>query len=353
MKKKILTIIGARPQFIKAAALSKALNEFGICEEIIHTGQHYDYKMSDVFFQELNIPGVAYNLEIGSGYHGEQTGKMLIEIEKYVIKNINKIKAILVYGDTNSTLAGALVGAKLHIPVIHVEAGLRSFNKKMPEEINRIMTDHVSDFLFCSSSEGESQLRTEGVTKNVHVVGDVMQDALLTFLPSAGKPKNIDKSLFEEEYGLLTIHRPSNTDNKENMQNIFDSIEELGIPYIWPLHPRNKEKISRLKVPNNLNITEPLSYFEMLYTISKCSHVITDSGGLQKEAYWLKKPCITIRSETEWIETLHNNWNQLCAPNSKSIVSACMNKPEVTTWVELYGNGKATQKIANILKDKI
>lgn len=346
----ILTIIGARPQFIKAAAVSKAIFENGLKEQIIHTGQHYDYKMSKVFFDELSIPGVAYNLEIGSGNHGEQTGKMLIELEKYVIKNQNKITAILVYGDTNSTLSGALVGAKLHIPVIHVEAGLRSFNKKMPEEINRIMTDHVSDILFCSSQASKNQLFTEGIKENVHVVGDVMQDAINRFLPSAKKPKNSPAYFFEKEYGLLTIHRPSNTDDITNFKNIIEGIKLCKIPFVWPIHPRNRKNLDMIEVPDNLFVVDPFSYFEMLFILSNCSKVITDSGGLQKEAYWMKKPCITVRPETEWVETLKNNWNQLCDAHAKDIVKAFRTNPIDESWVELYGTGDSCQRIVEILK---
>jgi UDP-GlcNAc3NAcA epimerase len=348
----ILTIIGARPQFIKAAALSKAMKTAGLEERIIHTGQHYDYKMSEVFFEELAIPGVALNLEIGSGNHGEQTGKMLMEIENYVLQHKEYIDSILVYGDTNSTLAGALVGAKLHIPVIHVESGLRSFNRQMPEEVNRVMTDHLSDVLFCSSLEGEKQLTKEGITKNVHVVGDVMQDALYSFLPSAKKPDGLAADFFTKSFGLLTIHRPSNTDDIVHLQQIMNGIKRCHIPFIWPIHPRNRKNLEVIEIPVNLRIVDPLSYFEMLFTLSYCSRVITDSGGLQKEAYWLKKPCITVRPQTEWVETLHNNWNQLCDANAEHIELAINTTPNPESWIALYGKGDACKNIVEVLKDK-
>ena len=347
----IVTILGARPQFIKAAALSRELNKVGIEERIIHTGQHYDAKMSDIFFSELGIPGIASNLHIGSGGHGNQTGKMMIAIENYLTGILNQVKAILVYGDTNSTLAGALVASKMHIPIIHIEAGLRSFNKNMPEEVNRILTDHISKILFCSSNEGKKQLEREGITKNVQVVGDIMLDAVKLFLPFAKKPiLNITNFTFNEKYNLITIHRPANTDDIEVLQEILNGIGNLPYTSIWPLHPRNKKTLERLKIPKNLIICEPFSYFEMLYVLKNCEKVLTDSGGLQKEAYWLKKPCITIRPQTEWVETLHNNWNQLCEPNCNDIISKYQNQVQEERWIELYGKGTASKRIVEAIK---
>jgi UDP-GlcNAc3NAcA epimerase len=346
----IITILGARPQFIKAAALSKEFINSGIEEKIIHTGQHYDPKMSDVFFKELGIPGIDQNLHIGSGNHGEQTGEMMISIEKYLIENKAKIKAVLVYGDTNSTLSGALTASKLHIPLIHVEAGLRSFNKEMPEEINRILTDHVSNFLFCSSEEGVNQLEREGIKNQVYNVGDIMQDAVKLFLPMAKKPvlNNFD---FAKKYNLITIHRPANTDSLGVLQEILNGIGDLPYNNLWPLHPRNKQVLSKLKVPKNIIICEPFSYFEMLYVLKNCEKVLTDSGGLQKEAYWLKKPCITIRPQTEWIETLHNYWNQLCNPDRKEIKRLYQIDPVISSWKQLYGQGDSCSKIVKHLNE--
>jgi len=346
----IVTILGARPQFIKAAALSKELAKSGIEEKIIHTGQHYDPKMSDVFFKELGIPGIDQNLHIGSGNHGKQTGEMMISIEKYLLENKDKINAVLVYGDTNSTLSGAITASKLHIPVIHVEAGLRSFNKLMPEEVNRILTDHVSDYLFCSSQEGVSQLKREGIMNGVYNVGDIMLDAVNLFLPKAKKPElaNFD---FTIKYNLITIHRPSNTDFLNVLQEILNGIGDLPNLNIWPLHPRNKSTISKLNVPKNILICDPFSYFEMLFVLKNCYKVLTDSGGLQKEAYWLKKPCITIRPQTEWIETLDNNWNQLCKPDRIEINKIFQNDPKRYSWKELYGQGNSCAKIVTHLKE--
>ena len=348
----IVTILGARPQFIKAAALSRAFIKAGIKEEIVHTGQHYDPKMSDVFFNDLKIPGIAKNLNIGSGNHGAQTGEMLIAIEQYITNHKSKIDAVLVYGDTNSTLAGALVAAKLHIPIIHVEAGLRSFDKTMPEEVNRILTDHISSILFCSSSEGLEQLRKEGVTENVFEVGDIMQDAVVAFLPFAKRPDSETlQQILDKKYNLITIHRPGNTDNVLVLQGILNAIETIKDKCIWPVHPRNKATLSKLRLPDNLVLCEPFSYFEMLFTLSNCNKVITDSGGLQKEAYWLKKPCITVRPQTEWVETLENNWNQLCSGSPDDLQKCYTRTPLKETWKPLYGEGSATEKIINHLKE--
>lgn len=347
----ILTVVGARPQFIKAAALSLAFKNAGINEQIVHTGQHYDEKMSQVFFEELGIPGVVKNLETGSGKHGAQTGEMLSGIEDYILQNLSRIKAILVYGDTNSTLAGALAASKLHIPVIHVEAGLRSFNRKMPEEINRVLTDHISTFLFCSSNEGVNHLKNEGITRNVFNVGDIMHDAVKSFLPYARVPQEFKSH--PARYNLITIHRPSNTDNIQRLQTILTGIGKIEDRCYWPVHPRNKAILNQLVLPKNIIICEPFSYFEMLYAIQNSVKVITDSGGLQKEAYWLKKPCITVRPQTEWIETLDDNWNQLCDGSIDSIVSCYQNEPVKNTWKSIYGEGNASTIIADTIQTKL
>ncbi len=347
----ILTVVGARPQFIKAAALSLALKNLGINEQIIHTGQHYDEKMSKVFFEELGIPGVAKNLAVGSGQHGAQTGEMLAGIEEHINQNQSDIKALLVYGDTNSTLAGAITAAKLHIPIIHVEAGLRSFNRTMPEEINRVITDHISTYLFCSSREGVNHLKNEGITKNVFNVGDIMYDAVKSFLPYAKAPQEIKSN--SARYNLITIHRPSNTDDIQRLQTILTGIGKIEESCYWPVHPRNKATLNQLVLPKNLVLCEPFSYFEMLYAIKNSVKVITDSGGLQKEAYWLKKPCITIRPQTEWIETLDNNWNQLCDGSTDSIVNCYQNDPIENTWKSIYGEGNASTLIAGTIKTSL
>lgn len=349
--KNILTIVGARPQFVKAAVVSKALAEVGINEDIIHTGQHYDHEMSTVFWEELNLPSPSVNLEVGSGLHGAQTGLMLGKIEQYILNLESLPDALMVYGDTNSTIAGALVASKLHIPVIHVEAGLRSFNREMPEEINRIVTDHISKLLFCSSNEGVRQLVKEGIVEHVYDVGDVMYDAILTFSEIADKKYSIDQIVpfKSDEFYLATIHRPSNTDFDANLDAILDAFSNLNLPVVWPVHPRNKEKLRNKKISEEILLIEPVSYFKMICLLKNCKKVITDSGGLQKEAYWMKKPCVTIREETEWVETLSGDWNQITGPNTKKIESAMVVNPS-TPWKPLYGTGNASTQIAEQVK---
>jgi UDP-GlcNAc3NAcA epimerase len=350
----VLTIVGARPQFVKAAVVSKALSQAGIDEQIVHTGQHYDHEMSTVFWEELGLPAPSVNLEVGSGSHGKQTGIMLQKLEKFVLDLSKKPEALLVYGDTNSTLAGAIAASKLHIPVVHVEAGLRSFNREMPEEINRVLTDHVSDILFCSSKQGVEQLSKEGIVKNVYNVGDVMYDALLTFSEIADKKFELQDILpFEtNSYYLATIHRPSNTDNDENLNSIIGAFGKLENPVIWPVHPRNKKKLAELDIPENLYLIDPVSYFKMMVLLKNCTKVITDSGGLQKEAYWMKKPCITVREETEWVETLEGGWNILTDPIQKNILLSVQKSPS-QSWKSLYGDGKASVKIAETIEQTI
>lgn len=348
----ILTVIGARPQFIKAAVLSNEFKKAGIEEEIIHTGQHYDYKMSEVFFRDLGLKGVTHNLNIGSANHGIQTGEMLIAIENVILKKNKNIKAILLYGDTNSTLAGAIVASKLQIPIIHVEAGLRSFNRSMPEEINRIITDHLSSLLFCSSEEGKKQLQLEGITEGVFISGDIMLDAFNIYSKIAAKTLEISNFLppdISKNFCLLTIHRPANTDDINKLQEIIDALSELTYSIVWPVHPRNKEALKKLRIPKNISLFEPFSYFEMMLILKKAKKVITDSGGLQKESYWAKKPCITIRPETEWVETLNNNWNILTSIDKGEIRNAVNYEVDVNSWAPLYGDGDA----ASIILEKI
>lgn len=348
----IITIVGARPQFVKAAVVSKALSESEISEKIIHTGQHYDHEMSGIFWEELGIPSPSINLEVGSGLHGKQTGVMIQKVEECILDLPNKPSALLVYGDTNSTLAGSIVASKMHIPIIHVEAGLRSFNKQMPEEINRIMTDHVSDLLFCSSQIGVDQLKKEGITTGVHNVGDVMYDAVLTFSNIATKKLTLNNitELRSGEFSLATIHRPSNTDNESNLASILSAFSEIRSPILWPVHPRNKKLLNKHLVPKNVHLIDPVSYFEMLILLKNCSRVFTDSGGLQKEAYWMKKPCITLRNETEWIETLEGNWNQLTGADPIKILKAIELMPS-TEWKTLYGDGTASQQIVREIRN--
>lgn len=355
IKATVLTIVGARPQFVKAAVVSKALMEAGITEAIIHTGQHYDANMSQVFFDELDIPPPQVNLEVGSGRHGAQTGQMLEKIEACLLDMPQLPRFLMVYGDTNSTLAGALAAAKLHVPVIHVEAGLRSFNRRMPEEINRITTDHLSDILYCSSAGSVQQLAKEGITKGVYDVGDVMQDAVQLFSArnTTAAPQPLDETqtlpdLQPDSYLLFTLHRPANTDAPERLNQILNAISALDKPVIWPVHPRVKRRLASLDLPENLHAVAPLPYFGLLGLLKNATCVLTDSGGLQKEAYWLRRPCITLREETEWTETLEGGWNQLAGADTARIIKA-LKKPPETEWKPLYGDGKAGQRIAEII----
>ncbi len=343
---KVLTLIGARPQFIKAAVVSKTFLEQGVEEIILHSGQHYDKKMSNVFWEELNIPKPFSNFNIGSGNHGEQTGNIMIQVEKVLLSN-KDIAALMVYGDTNTTLAGALVASKLQIPVIHVESGLRSHNREMPEEINRILTDHISNILFCPSNIAVENLKKEGIVKGVYNVGDVMYDAMKLFIPIAEKKSSIKDIIKHKNFTLFTLHRPKNTDDFSILSSIINELSIIDSHIYWPVHPRNKKYISELKLPKNIHIIEPLSYFEMLLALKYCKLVITDSGGLQKEAYWSKKPCFTLRESTEWIETLYNNWNTLATAGDLLLK---IKNSSSGKWVPLYGDGTSSQQIVSIIK---
>jgi UDP-GlcNAc3NAcA epimerase len=346
----ILTLIGARPQFIKAAAVSQAFIEKGIEEVIVHTGQHYDERMSAIFWNELGIPKPQYNLEVGSGSHAVQTAHIMMRFEEVLQQLPKKPTGVLLYGDTNSTIAGALVAAKLHLPVIHIEAGLRSFNKKMPEEVNRIVTDQLSNLLFCPTVSSKEQLAKEGIVKDVHVSGDVMYDCFINFTELAKKAAAIPELENLTDFVLLTIHRPSNTDDPVVFTQIMQELEALDKKIIWPVHPRNKTSIQEFTIPDNVVLIEPLSYFQMLRALEKCILVVTDSGGLQKEAYWAKKQCITLREETEWIETLEGNWNQTYF-KQRTIKQLADNKPN-TNWTPLYGTGTAAKDIVAIIVNK-
>jgi UDP-GlcNAc3NAcA epimerase len=310
--KTIATVVGARPQFIKAAPVSRALaSDFK--EIFIHTGQHYDYEMSEVFFTEMEMRPPDFNLGIGGGSHGEQTGKMLVELEKI----FNKVKPdfVLVYGDTNSTLGGALAAAKAQIPLAHVEAGLRSYNRAMPEEVNRVLTDHVSTMLFCPTDAAVENLAKEGIVKGVHRVGDVMCDALLHNLVNARTKSKILKQLNLKagEYSLVTIHRAANADDAERMRSILVALGMLPTQVIFPIHPRTRKKIGEwgISAGPNVLMVEPVGYFDMLALQENANCILTDSGGVQKEAYILGVRCITLREETEWVETVSVGWNKL------------------------------------------
>lgn len=310
--KKIISIVGARPQFIKLSALSKRIRTL-FDEVIVHTGQHYDQNMSDVFFEELGISKPDYNLGIGSGGHGAQTGEMMIKLEQVVIKENPKL--IIIFGDTNSTLAGALVGAKLEIPIVHIEAGLRSFNRSMPEETNRVVADHISDYLFVPNLEAKENLEAEGIANKAFLTGDIMVDSVLENAQKAVHTSGIisKHDLTEEGYYLATLHRPYNVDDIENLKIIMNEFSKLSLPVIFPLHPRTKNTLNKeeIRVPKNVRLIDPLGYVDFLCLQQNSKKIITDSGGIQKEAYILKKTCITLRSETEWNETVEAGWNLL------------------------------------------
>lgn len=375
---KLLTIVGARPQFIKAAALSRAIKEeFSdtVEEVLLHTGQHYDASMSDVFFKEMGIPEPAYNLNIGSESHGVQTGRMIQGIEEVIQKE--HPKGVIVYGDTNSTLAGALAASKLHIPVIHIEAGLRSFNKQMPEEINRIACDHVSTILFSPTITGVENLANEGIVhcqaephtfdqQGVFHCGDLMYDNTLYFKKISSQKSSILKDLKIEgnPYILATVHRPSNTDVKKNLLNIVAALEEITkekqIPVILPLHPRTAGIIEQLKLDKTLELNDPsglvrfipaVSFLEMISLESGASVILTDSGGVQKEAWFMEKPVVVLREETEWVEIIESGNGRLAGSDKKMIMEATRNfldNPPVS-YPPLFGNGTAARKILEVL----
>ena len=325
---RIATVLGARPQFIKAAPVSRALAAVNggnpLHEVLIHTGQHYDDQMSQVFFHQLGLPDPNYNLGVGSGSHGQQTGAMLAAIEAVLLQE--RPDYVLVYGDTNSTLAGALAAAKLHIPLAHVEAGLRSFNRRMPEEINRIMADHVSDMLFVPTETAVANLQREGITNNVFLVGDVMQDAVADHAALAAEQSKILEilSIRPKHFLLATIHRAENTDSPARLGRILAALAALAQEHVivWPVHPRARKCLHESAFPSNLRLIEPAAYFDMLVLERNAAVILTDSGGVQKEARWLQVPCVTLRDETEWVETLRDGWNQLAGSDIELILGA-------------------------------
>lgn len=344
---KIINIIGARPQFIKVGIVNKALNKNDNIEsKILHTGQHYDEKMSKVFFDELEIERPHYNLEVGSNTHGKQTAAMLSGIEEVLIKE--KPDWVMVYGDTNSTIAGSLAASKLHIKSAHVEAGLRSFNRLMPEEINRIATDHISDLLFAPTNTAMSLLKKEGLAERSFFSGDVMYDSILYYEKLAEKKKSLETITDMNNFYLATIHRQENTDDLIRLQNIFTAFSELSMPVILPLHPRTKKSLDKIKYSDNIKIIEPVSYLEMILLLKNCTKVLTDSGGLQKEAYFLKKQCITLRDETEWTETLENNWNFVVGTDVNLILEK-ITASRSDKQINYFGDGNSSQKITEAI----
>lgn len=353
---KIVSIVGARPQFIKLSPLSKELRK-KYNEVIVHTGQHYDSHMSQMFFDELEIPKPDYNLNVGSGSHGEQTGEMLKRIESVLL--MEKPDLVIVYGDTNSTLAGALAAVKLHIKIAHVEAGVRSFNKKMPEEVNRIITDHISDFLFVPTENAVRNLKKEGVQEGVYNVGDVMLDAFLKYSILVKKDSDILRELDLDKKGfyLLTVHRQENTSNKKALTNIFEALSGLEKRVVFPVHPRTKKYLKSYNLlqkikKTNIRLSPPLSYLNFLSLFIHAEMIITDSGGVQKEAYFAKTPCITLRNETEWIETVEDGWNILVGTEKEKIIEAIRNfKPKDNVNYRKFGNGLASKRIFNKISE--
>ncbi|MBP6634837.1 MAG: UDP-N-acetylglucosamine 2-epimerase (non-hydrolyzing) [Paludibacter sp.] len=349
--KKIITVVGARPQFIKAATLSRQFKLLGIEEKIIHTGQHFDANMSEIFFDEMEIPKPAYQLDIHGVSHGAMTGRMLEGIEKILMTE--KPDGVLVYGDTNSTLAGALAAAKLHIPVIHVEAGLRSFNMEMPEEINRILTDRISNALFCPTDTAVNNLMREGfdnmpiqIIKN----GDVMQDAAMYYADKAQLKSDIIRKAGLNKFVLATIHRQENTDNPENLKNIIEGLNAIHkeIPVVVPMHPRTRNILAQNYQLPDFTIIDPVGYFDMIMLLKSCEMVITDSGGVQKEAFFFAKHCITLREQTEWVELVENGFNLLVGSDIDKLRDAFdfFRTKKSDFSINLYGNGKAAEMAA-------
>jgi len=351
---KIVTIIGARPQFIKAATVSHAFKAYPHLNEIIiHTGQHFDKNMSDIFFEEMQIPEPKYNLAINSTSHGAMTGRMLEKIEEVLVSE--KPDLVVVYGDTNSTLAGALAAKKLHIKIAHIEAGLRSFNNFMPEEINRILTDRISDFLFCPTDVSVNNLKNEGYDNlqcEIYRTGDVMFDAAIRFSSFAKTlPYQIPKKFI-----LATLHRAENTNDINRLADLFAAFSDISktIDIIMPLHPRTAKIIEQNNISiSNIKITEPVGYLEIITLIKNCSLVMTDSGGMQKEAFFFKKPCITLRAETEWTELVNHGFNSLIGDNTENLYQTVirMLNSEMNFDIDLYGNGKSSTSIAQIISE--
>ena len=356
---KIITVVGARPQFIKASAVSRAIATHyagQIEEQIVHTGQHFDDNMSKVFFDDLGIPAPHHHFAISGGQHGAMTGKMLEAIEGVLLKE--KPDWVLVYGDTNSTLAGALAAAKLHIPVAHVEAGLRSFNMRMPEEINRILADRISSLLFCPTETAIRNLKAEGVSEGLHNVGDVMYDVALFYRERAVSQSTLtDLGLATGNFALATCHRAENTDNPQRLGAILSALASLAeeIPVVLPLHPRTRKLVAKHGLSTFLTpliLTQPLPFLDMLALEQAAKLILTDSGGVQKEAFFCCVPCITMRDETEWTETVESGWNRLVSPDQKNIVTAAKEallKPPSTKANAIYGDGRAAEQILPLL----
>jgi len=352
---RVISIVGARPNFIKLAPVSKALRKR--CDEvIIHTGQHYDYEMDKLFFDELQIPVPAYHLEVGSGSHGRQTGEMLIGIERALLRE--EPDAVLVFGDTNTTLAGALAATKVRVKVGHVEAGLRSFNRAMPEEINRVLTDHCSDLLFCPTETAVGNLKSEGIRAGVFLTGDVAVDALIAHSEIAETSSQVldNLALTPRAYCLATVHRPNNTDVEHHLRDIIEAFGEIG-NVVFPCHPRTEHFLHQYglweRAEHNALITKPAGYFDMIVLEKNARLILTDSGGVQKEAYILKVPCITLRDETEWVETVEDGWNVLVGSDREKIIGAVNSSSRPHAQRPVFGRGNASVRIAELLGENV
>jgi len=349
---KIVSIVGARPQFIKAAAVSRLLRQ-DHQEVLVHTGQHYDYEMSGIFFDGLELPVADKNLGVGSGSHGAQTAGMLQGIEEVLAAA--RPDCLLIYGDTNSTLAGALAASKLSVPVAHIEAGLRSYNRRMPEEVNRVVADHLSNLLLCPSEVAVRNLAAEGVTRNVHVIGDVMLDVLNWARQRlAANPSSIHQRLGvrERQYLVATVHRSENTDDPSRLAGILDSFNTADETIVWSVHPRTRRVVADagMQIEPHVRMIEPVGYLDMVALTGGARMVLTDSGGLQKEAYWLGVPCLTMRDETEWVETVEAGWNTLVGAESQKITPAVRSFTPASERPQLYGDGHAAAKCIELLR---
>lgn len=346
----VMTVIGARPQFIKAAPVCFALREAGIRETLVHTGQHYDEGMSEIFFRELGIPAPHVNLGVGSGSHGKQTAAMLEGIDALLLKE--RPDAVLVYGDTNSTLAGALAARKLDVPVAHIEAGLRSFNRSMPEETNRVLTDHCSTLLFCPTEDAVKHLAAENITEGVYRVGDTMYDAVRLFTARAEKQSRVlsELGMAPKAYYLATIHRPYTTDDPARLAAVMEALGRLDLPVVFPLHPRTLACLRAAKIAPapNVRAIDPVGYLDMLTLQKNARLIVTDSGGMQKEACFVTTPCVTIRTETEWNETIAAGWNRLAWGDADAILAAIEHQKRNVPAAPLtiFGDGHAAEKIA-------
>lgn len=347
---KIISIVGARPEFIQATPVSRALRK-NHHEILVHTGQHYDYKMSQTFFDELGIPAPDYNLEVGSGSHAGQTAEILVRFEEVVQRE--KPDIVIIRGDTNSTLAGALVASKLHIPVVHIEAGERSYDRRMPEEINRLVADQLSSVYFCVSQTAVKQLAREGITENVFWVGDVMLDANLANRPLARRKSTIlsDLQLAPGSFGLVTVHRAANTDDPARLANIVMALNQVGETVVFPVHPRTRGALEKLDVrfAENVRVIEPVGYYDMMALEENARIIATDSGGVQREAYFMQKPCLTLRDETEWTETVHVGWNKLVGVDVDVIALEWKTFAPPAEQPPIFGDGTAGEKIAQQL----